>query len=106
MAVIFMISAYTSVDTASSGNPPASGEADWRYVPRMYFVRDHFDSPGDGVPSLCATGTVLVAVDLPATNDAPIGNPDQIQVIDPSEAVAPPEKPEPEPAPEPAPGSD
>jgi type IV pilus assembly protein PilW len=38
---------------AAAGNPPALGESDWEYRPRIYFVRDHFDAPGDGLPSLC-----------------------------------------------------
>jgi type IV pilus assembly protein PilW len=41
------------INNASSGNPPASGESDWSYLPRVYYVRDYYDDPGDGIPSLC-----------------------------------------------------
>jgi len=43
----------TLLDNASSGNPPPVGWSDWRYMPRIYFVRDHFQSAGDNVPALC-----------------------------------------------------
>lgn len=29
------------------------GHSDWRYMPRIYFIRDFFDTAGDGIPSLC-----------------------------------------------------
>lgn len=41
------------IANASAGNPPPVGSSDWRYVPRIYFVRDHFESVGDNVPALC-----------------------------------------------------
>ena len=41
------------VSDAAPGNPPALGESDWRYTPRIYFVRDYYRVAGDGVPSLC-----------------------------------------------------
>jgi type IV pilus assembly protein PilW len=41
------------VNDASPTNPPATGETDWRYIPRVYFVRDHYETPGDGIPALC-----------------------------------------------------
>lgn len=31
-------------------NPPFS---EWRYTPRIYFVRNYTETPGDGVPALC-----------------------------------------------------
>lgn len=31
-------------------DPPFS---EWRYVPRIYFVRNYTETPGDGVPALC-----------------------------------------------------
>jgi len=43
----------TFIDDASPSNPPGIGETDWRYLPRVYFVRNHYDTPGDGIPSLC-----------------------------------------------------
>ena len=43
----------TFVDDASSSNPPGTGETDWRYIPRVYFIRDHYETPGDGIPALC-----------------------------------------------------
>lgn len=43
----------TLIDDASSGNPPTQGWSDWRYRPRIYFVRSHFETVGDGIPSLC-----------------------------------------------------
>lgn len=41
------------IDNADSSNTPTSGESDWRYTPRIYFIRDHFQTAGDGIPSLC-----------------------------------------------------
>jgi type IV pilus assembly protein PilW len=46
-------SAGTFIDDASSSNPPATGQSDWRYVPRVYFVRNHYETPGDQIPALC-----------------------------------------------------
>jgi type IV pilus assembly protein PilW len=43
----------TFVDDASPSNPPGTGETDWRYIPRVYFIRDHYETPGDGIPALC-----------------------------------------------------
>lgn len=43
----------TFIDDASSGNPPGTGQSDWRYLPRIYYVRDHYETVGDGIPSLC-----------------------------------------------------
>lgn len=47
------------IANASAGNPPAVGWSDWHYTPRMYFVRDHFQAPGDGVPALCRLDIAL-----------------------------------------------
>ena len=47
------------IANASAGNPPAVGWSDWRYMPRVYFVRDHFQAPGDGVPALCRLDIAL-----------------------------------------------
>jgi type IV pilus assembly protein PilW len=41
------------IQDASSSNAPALGEADWEYMPRLYFVRDYYETVGDGVPALC-----------------------------------------------------
>jgi type IV pilus assembly protein PilW len=44
------------VDDADAGGPtnmPPAGFSDWRYMPRIYFVRDFFETAGDGIPSLC-----------------------------------------------------
>ena len=38
---------------ASGSNPPGPGEDDWEYMPRLYFVRDYYESVDDGVPALC-----------------------------------------------------
>ena len=46
-------SAGTFIDDASSSNPPATGQSDWRYMPRVYFVRDYYETPGDQIPALC-----------------------------------------------------
>lgn len=32
---------------------PGADETDWVYMPRIYFIRNYFDTPGDGIPSLC-----------------------------------------------------
>ena len=44
------------INDASAGNAPALEQQDWLYEPRVYFVRDWFDSAGDGVPTLCRVG--------------------------------------------------
>ncbi len=41
------------IDNAAPANPPALGQSDWAYVPRVYFVRDYYETVGDGVPALC-----------------------------------------------------
>jgi type IV pilus assembly protein PilW len=46
-------SAGTFINDASPANPPTTGQSDWRYIPRVYFVRDHYETPGDQIPSLC-----------------------------------------------------
>jgi len=43
----------TFIDDASSANPPGTGESDWRYMPRIYFVRNYYETPGDQIPALC-----------------------------------------------------
>ena len=48
----------TLIDDADVG-APIVGESDWRYVPRMYYVRDHNFTAGDGIPSLCRMDLVL-----------------------------------------------
>ena len=47
------ISAGTFIDDASSSNPPGSGQSDWRYTPRVYFIRDYYENAGDQIPALC-----------------------------------------------------
>jgi type IV pilus assembly protein PilW len=46
-------SAGTFIDDASPSNPPGTGQSDWRYMPRIYFVRDYYESAGDQIPALC-----------------------------------------------------
>ena len=41
------------INTANPTNLPTTGEGDWRYIVSAYFIRDHFESPGDGIPALC-----------------------------------------------------
>jgi type IV pilus assembly protein PilW len=41
------------IDDAAPANPPTVGWADWRYIPRLYFVRDFFVAAGDNTPTLC-----------------------------------------------------
>jgi len=41
------------INDATASNPPGLGEGDWEYTPRLYFVRDYYESAGDGVPALC-----------------------------------------------------
>ena len=43
----------TFIDDASSSNPPGTGQNDWRYIPRVYFVRNYYETPGDQIPALC-----------------------------------------------------
>lgn len=58
-------SAGTFIDDAAPGNPPATGQSDWEYSPRIYFVRDYFETPGDQIPSLCRL--VLSGVEMTGT---------------------------------------
>ena len=41
------------IDDASSSNPPGTGQSDWRYIPRIYFVRKYYENPADQIPALC-----------------------------------------------------
>jgi type IV pilus assembly protein PilW len=41
------------IDDASSSNPPGNGQSDWRYMPRVYFVRNFYETAGDQIPALC-----------------------------------------------------
>jgi type IV pilus assembly protein PilW len=43
----------TFIANAAPGNPPGVGESDWRYIPRVYFVRTFYETPGDQIPALC-----------------------------------------------------
>jgi type IV pilus assembly protein PilW len=47
------VSAGTFIDDASSSNPPGSGQSDWRYMPRVYFIRNYYENAGDQIPALC-----------------------------------------------------
>ncbi len=53
------------IDDASGANPPGLEQGDWRYVPRVYFVRDHFETPGDGIPALCRMDLDGIALGAP-----------------------------------------
>lgn len=46
-------SAGTFIDDASPSNPPGTGQSDWRYMPRIYFVRNYYETAGDQIPALC-----------------------------------------------------
>ena len=53
----------------SSTNAPANGFSDWRYEPKIYFIRSHWNvDDQDGIPTLCT-----VRIDPAA--------PDELQVI-------------------------
>ena len=43
----------TLINTASSSSIPATGESDWAYRPKIYFIRTFYDTDGDGDPALC-----------------------------------------------------
>jgi len=43
----------TFIADASAANPPGVGETDWRYIPRVYFVRTFYETPADQIPSFC-----------------------------------------------------
>jgi type IV pilus assembly protein PilW len=45
--------AASFIDDASSGNAPDNGQSDWRYIPRIYFVRTFYETAGDQIPALC-----------------------------------------------------
>lgn len=47
------VSAGTFIDDASSSNPPGSGQSDWRYMPRVYFIRNYYENASDQIPALC-----------------------------------------------------
>ena len=53
------------VANASAANPPGLGETDWRYIPRVYFVRTFYEVPGDQIPSFCRL--VIAGAGLTAT---------------------------------------
>ena len=53
------------IDDASSANTPALDEGDWEYVPRVYYVRDHYESPGDATPALCRLDISATGLDTP-----------------------------------------
>lgn len=44
-------------ELANTGTPGA-GETDWVYMPRIYFIRTYWETPGDGIPSLCRMDAV------------------------------------------------
>ena len=46
-------SSGTFIDDASSSNAPGTSQSDWRYIPRVYFVRDYYEAAADQIPSLC-----------------------------------------------------
>ncbi len=46
------------IDDADT-SAPALGESDWKYVPRVYFIRDFSITAGDGIPSLCRLDLVV-----------------------------------------------
>lgn len=60
----------TFINDAAAANPPGSGYGDWRYVPRVYFIRDHFENSGDGIPALCRMDMVGVELGNPETGNA------------------------------------
>ncbi len=41
------------ISNASSSSPPATGESDWLYRPKIYFIRTFYDTAADGDPALC-----------------------------------------------------
>jgi type IV pilus assembly protein PilW len=43
----------TFIADATPANPPGLGQSDWRYIPRVYFVRTFYETPGDQIPALC-----------------------------------------------------
>lgn len=61
------------------GSAPAAAEADWRYMPRIYFVRDFFQTAGDGIPSLCRMD--LVGTSMGAVTAPPNGTADAVTCI-------------------------
>ena len=46
-------SAGAFIDDASPSNPPGTSQSDWRYMPRIYFVRNYYETAGDQIPALC-----------------------------------------------------
>jgi type IV pilus assembly protein PilW len=62
------------IDDASAANTPNTGESDWRYIPRIYFVRNFYETAGDGIPALCRMD--LVGDDMGAVSVPPNGTVD------------------------------
>ncbi len=65
------------INTASSTNLPATGEGDWHYNVSAYFIRNHFETSGDGIPALCRM-SLLAGGSLGNTET---GNTDEPQCI-------------------------
>jgi len=57
--------AGTFINDASSTNPPGTGQSDWRYIPRIYFVRNFYETVGDQIPALCRLA--IAGIDLSGT---------------------------------------
>ncbi len=51
----------------SPATPPALGESVWRYVPRVYFIRDYYRTVGDGIPALCRLDLVGTGMGRPTS---------------------------------------
>jgi type IV pilus assembly protein PilW len=66
-------------DGLASGTVPPLGVAFWEYQPRIYFLRDYFQTDGDGIPSLCRLALVGDALGSPT--DPPAGTADVAQCI-------------------------
>lgn len=68
------------VNDSSSTNKPTVGQADWQYVPHVYFIRDHYQTAADGIPTLCRMSAIA--------NSLEFGNP-ETSAADQPQCLAP-----------------
>lgn len=61
--------------------PPAAGYSDWRYMPRIYFIRSFFQSAGDGIPALCRLDLVGNPLSMGQPTNDPNGNSDTVTCL-------------------------
>lgn len=63
--------------------PPAGGVdySDWLYMPRIYFIRDFFQTAGDGIPALCRMELVGTPLSMGQVTNFPAGTADAVTCL-------------------------